>query len=164
MRIAIVSAVVVMLIGCGKPPPSPPPPEETFKGVKLSEWLKLSRDSDYETRLNAIRALCQMKSPAAMDAVIVVYRNDSGEAREAALRTCYSRIPKTELVQELQAQLEHRETTEFLGDDFRMYAAYLGPRASPLLPELKRVQPFYSPDSQRAIGSIIKSIEQTSPD
>lgn len=69
----IAVAMTLAAVGCGK--------EETYKGKPLSAWLDLIDDKDAGTRLEAVKALGEMRDARAKAALKKVAATAYGEER-----------------------------------------------------------------------------------
>ena len=134
-RSCAVLALVLVTAGCDS---------ESYRGKTTSEWLRLARDNDEDTRIDAIEALASMKSAAAQDAVKDAAKKDaSNRVRLHALHGCAARLSDAELLDVLvgvAARADARGADALCMDPFIAGVDRLGRKAQPVAPDLRRVR------------------------
>ncbi len=124
-------------------------PDETYKGRPLSEWLTRATDSDPDTRIVAFDALGHMKSSRAADACIHALKTGNDHERAAILRACLSSLPESDRISAIVIMAKDASANDpfpVICDGFNSQIALLRAKASPVLPDLKRVRAGFPPE------------------
>jgi hypothetical protein len=155
LKTAAVACLLMIFVGCNKKDAAsdaasvativaPKAPEPTYKGKSRSEWIAQAKDTDADTRVDAIIALSFMchSDDVAEQAIIAALEDTSHKVRYTAFAFAFTMTDEQRLTAMLDmaksADADH--LTWITTDDFVYGAQHLHDKGATLIPYLRPIR------------------------